>query len=166
MSECRAECRLTLVSECRGVGTCRARAQRAALLKLRPAGRRGRQGWRHTPPCPVWGCRIMTWSYKVSRKPLLRHEVEGIHRLGSLGYQVGPSEPHLTTSWTATERFRFGFVSRTVRPHRVAVLFAATASTTSGGMARARRGSLSTFWRATPWWRRCVVWLRAGEDAW
>ena len=35
-----------------------------------------------------------------------------------------------------------------------------------GGMARARRGSLSTFWRATRWWRRCVVWPRAGGDAW
>eukprot|EP00964_Phaeocystis_antarctica_P052266 scaffold30582_cov72-Phaeocystis_antarctica.AAC.1 len=28
---------------------------RAALLKLRPAGRRDRHGWRRTPPCPVWG---------------------------------------------------------------------------------------------------------------
>ena len=27
-----------------------------------------------------------------------------------LGYQVGPSEPHLTTSWTATEPFRFRIV--------------------------------------------------------
>eukprot|EP00964_Phaeocystis_antarctica_P128391 scaffold92169_cov67-Phaeocystis_antarctica.AAC.4 len=29
---------------------------RAALLKLRPAGRRGRHSWRRTPPCPGWGC--------------------------------------------------------------------------------------------------------------
>ena len=26
--------------------------------------------------------------------PLLRHEVEDVHRLGSLGYQTGPSEPY------------------------------------------------------------------------
>ncbi len=47
------------------------------------------------------------------------HEVEGVHRLGSLGFQVGPLEPQLTTSWTATERIRFGIVFRTARPHRV-----------------------------------------------
>eukprot|EP00964_Phaeocystis_antarctica_P022593 scaffold12561_cov47-Phaeocystis_antarctica.AAC.1 len=33
---------------------------------------------------------------------LLRHEVEDVHRLGSLGYQTGPSEPQLTTSGRAT----------------------------------------------------------------
>eukprot|EP00964_Phaeocystis_antarctica_P112431 scaffold76597_cov29-Phaeocystis_antarctica.AAC.1 len=41
-------------------------------------------------------------SCSKSTDPLLRHEVEGVHRLGSLGYQVGPSEPHLTTSGRAT----------------------------------------------------------------
>eukprot|EP00964_Phaeocystis_antarctica_P074040 scaffold45475_cov66-Phaeocystis_antarctica.AAC.1 len=49
-------------------------------------------------------------------------EVEGVHRHGSRGYQTGPSEPQrqVTSSWTATERVRFGIVFRTLRPHRVA----------------------------------------------
>eukprot|EP00964_Phaeocystis_antarctica_P020242 scaffold11174_cov56-Phaeocystis_antarctica.AAC.1 len=42
-----------------------------------------------------------------SINPLLRHEVEGVHRLGSLGYQTGPSEPQLTTSGRATCTIRF-----------------------------------------------------------
>ena len=57
------------------------------------------------------------WAKSVN--PLLRHEAEGVHRLGSLGYQTGPSEPQVTSSWTATERFRLGVVFRTLRPHRV-----------------------------------------------
>ena len=39
------------------------------------------------------------WAKRID--PLLRLEVEGIHRLGSLGYQTGPSEPRLTTSGAA-----------------------------------------------------------------
>ncbi len=34
---------------------------RVALLKLQPASRRGEHGRRHTPPCPVWRCEIVTW---------------------------------------------------------------------------------------------------------
>ena len=33
---------------------------RVALLKLQPASRRGEHGRRHTPPCPVWRCEIVT----------------------------------------------------------------------------------------------------------
>ena len=41
------------------------------------------------------------WAKSIDPR-LLRHEVEGVHRLGSLGYQTGPSEPQLTTSGRAT----------------------------------------------------------------
>eukprot|EP00964_Phaeocystis_antarctica_P028711 scaffold16209_cov36-Phaeocystis_antarctica.AAC.1 len=40
------------------------------------------------------------WAKSID--PLLPHEVEDVHRLGSLGYQTGPSEPQLTTSGRAT----------------------------------------------------------------
>ena len=38
---------------------------RAALLKLQPASRRGEHGKRHTPPCPVWRCEIVTCTSSV-----------------------------------------------------------------------------------------------------
>ena len=60
---------------------------------------------------PQYPAAVAGWSKRID--PLLRHEVEGVHRLGSLGYQVGPSEPQLTTSWTAMERIRFGIRFRT-----------------------------------------------------
>eukprot|EP00964_Phaeocystis_antarctica_P144566 scaffold110385_cov35-Phaeocystis_antarctica.AAC.1 len=41
-------------------------------------------------------CSRSSWAKSID--PLLRHEVEGVHRLGSLGYQTGPSEPQLTTA--------------------------------------------------------------------
>ena len=34
--------------------------------------------------------------------PLLRHEVEAVHRLSSLGYQTGPSEPRVDEHGRAT----------------------------------------------------------------
>eukprot|EP00964_Phaeocystis_antarctica_P062369 scaffold37355_cov78-Phaeocystis_antarctica.AAC.5 len=40
------------------------------------------------------------WAKSIN--PLLRHEVEGVHRLGSRGYQTGPSEPQVTTRGRAT----------------------------------------------------------------
>jgi len=40
------------------------------------------------------------WAKSID--PLLRHEVEDVPRLGSFGYQTGPSEPQLTTSGRAT----------------------------------------------------------------
>ena len=48
------------------------------------------------------GAAAAGWAKSID--PLLRHEVEGVHRLGSLGYQTGPSasEPQLTTSARAT----------------------------------------------------------------
>ena len=45
------------------------------------------------------------WAKSIN--PLLRHEVEGVHRLGSRGYQVGPSEPQVTTRGRATYTIRF-----------------------------------------------------------
>eukprot|EP00964_Phaeocystis_antarctica_P136053 scaffold100450_cov36-Phaeocystis_antarctica.AAC.1 len=39
------------------------------------------------------GGEIAAAGWAKSINPLLRHEVEGVHRLGSLGYQTGPSEP-------------------------------------------------------------------------
>eukprot|EP00964_Phaeocystis_antarctica_P038804 scaffold22205_cov36-Phaeocystis_antarctica.AAC.1 len=46
---------------------------RAALLKLRPAGRRDRHGWRRTPPCPPRTKQTFrtrqntTWDFGTSR---------------------------------------------------------------------------------------------------
>merc|ERR1712166_148889 len=40
------------------------------------------------------------WAKSIN--PLLRHEVEAVHRLGSLGYQTGPSEPRVDEHGRAT----------------------------------------------------------------
>ena len=61
---------------------------------------------------------VASWSKRID--PLLRHEVEGVHRLGSLGYQVGPPEPQRTT--TVGPRVRSGWEwdpFLTGRPHMV-----------------------------------------------
>ena len=40
------------------------------------------------------------WAKSIN--PLLRHEVEAVHRLGSRGYQTGPSEPRVDEHGRAT----------------------------------------------------------------
>jgi len=40
------------------------------------------------------------WAKSIN--PLLRHEVEDVHRLGSRGYQTGPSEPRVDEHGRAT----------------------------------------------------------------
>eukprot|EP00964_Phaeocystis_antarctica_P145429 scaffold111496_cov101-Phaeocystis_antarctica.AAC.1 len=45
------------------------------------------------------------WAKSIN--PLLRHEVEGVHRLGSRGYQTGPSEPRVDEHGRATCTIRF-----------------------------------------------------------
>ena len=47
------------------------------------------------------------------------HEVEAVHRLGSLGYQTGPSEPQLTTSAQRTGYVHEVVIAQTHRVWRV-----------------------------------------------
>ena len=118
-----SKCQLTLVSTCRAGAQALARLTQPVHRPWLPSGRRRGSEVPVSRPraWPSAAARLPAAAAGCSKSidPLLRHKVEGIHRLGSLGYQAGPSEPHLTTSWTATERVRFGFVFGTVRPHRV-----------------------------------------------
>ena len=51
--------------------------------------------------------------------PLLRHEVEGVHRLGSLGYQTGLFGASGDDQLDGHGAIGFGIVSGNVRPRRV-----------------------------------------------
>ena len=46
--------------------------------------------------------KLLAAGWAKSIDPLLRHEVETVHRLGSLGYQTGPSEPRVDEHGRAT----------------------------------------------------------------
>eukprot|EP00964_Phaeocystis_antarctica_P115042 scaffold78994_cov28-Phaeocystis_antarctica.AAC.1 len=53
----------------------------------------------------------------------IRDRVEGVHRLDSLGYQVGPSEPHMTTSGRATYTIPVPTDEVVAECHRVIAFF-------------------------------------------
>ena len=64
-------------------------------------------------------CRQLRQAGPSGIDPLLRHEVEDVHRLGSLGYQTGPSEPQLTTSAQRTGYVHEVVIAQTHRVWRV-----------------------------------------------